>query len=184
MVLPRFTTQTLVPSAAMAHGSSNPHPKTLTPVSEPVAADAESREALFTAAPTTDGTTKATRERSKVPTATMRQVKTDFALTDALSRGRSYTTEDLTRCKLGPERRAQLPPGQSHPKPTRLVAGRRGQIGKARALVSDEPVPATASHAVAWERPSVFEARRLSGTIGNGNAKNRMARGDAKKVGV
>ena len=84
--LPRFATQTWVPSAVMAHGSSNPHPSTLTPESGLTdAADAETREALSHTVPAADVGVSVTRVRpdtDRAPTATVRRNRPEFALID------------------------------------------------------------------------------------------------------
>src|ERR1017187_3630450 len=84
--LPRLATQTCVPSEVMAHGSSNPHPRTLTPVSGLSRVDdAETREAFSHAGPIADVGTSVTRvtpDKDSAPTATARQNRPDFTLTD------------------------------------------------------------------------------------------------------
>src|ERR1035441_3661587 len=99
--LPRFATQTWVPSAVMAHGSSNPHPSTLTPESGLTdAADAETREALSHTVPAADVGASVTRVRpdtDRTPTARVRRNRPEFALIDGPPNGRRYTISSQFR---------------------------------------------------------------------------------------
>ena len=86
--LPPFTTQTWPPPVVIAHGSSNPQPRTLTPDSGPVGV-AETEDPP-TAAPTGDVDGKATRvalSAASAPAAALRRKKATPAAGDGLLKG-------------------------------------------------------------------------------------------------